>query len=133
MGGLAYAAIPVLLAERVEVPNVVGAASIEEARELAGEDFEVEVADNTARSKEAVGTIVDQRPRAGDGRTAAQGSPIYVDTAGTQVADIPNVEGESRDEAVRILEAAGFQPEEYAEASSEGDEGYVVSQDPQRR
>ncbi len=131
LGGLAYAALPVLLAEKIPVPNLVGAASIEEAQALASEDFVVEVADDSTRSKEAVGTIVDQRPRAGDGRTARRGSPVYVDTAGTQIADVPSVEGESRDEAVRILEEAGFQYEEDTEASDADYKGYVVGQDPQ--
>jgi len=131
LGGLAYAALPVLLAEKIPVPDLVGTASIEEARALVGEDFEVAVEDDSRRSKEAVGTIVDQRPRAGDGRDAPRGSPIYVDLAGIQIADLLNVEGESRDEAVRILEEAGFQYEEDTEASSADNKGYVVSQDPQ--
>ena len=116
LGGLAYAALPVLLAERIGVPDLVGYSSVEEARAAAGDDFEIEVDDDNVRSKEAVGTIVDQSPQTG--REARQGSTIYVDVAGTQVADLPDVEGETRDEAVRILEEAGFEYEETTEESS---------------
>ncbi len=129
VGGLAYA-VPRLVAEDIEVPNLVGYASVEEAEARVGDDFEIEVADESVESKEAVGTIVDQRPRAENEKTADRGSTIYVDISGTQVTDVPDVEGETREEAVRILEEVGFEVNEDTEESSAGNEGYVVGQDP---
>ena len=129
LGGMAYA-IPRLMAEKITVPHLVGYSSVDEAKAQVGDDFEIEVEDDTVRSKEAVGTIVDQRPRAGDGKTAERGSTIYVDTSGTQVTDLPDVEGKTRDEAVQMLEEAGFQYEEETEESSADYKGYVVRQDP---
>jgi serine/threonine-protein kinase len=127
VGGLAYA-VPQLAAEDIEVPNLVGYASVEEAQARVGEDFEVEVEDDNIESKEAVGTIVDQSPQAG--RTANQGSTIYVDISGTQIADLPNVEGEARNEATQTLKEAGFNVREETEESSAENEGYVIGQEP---
>ena len=127
VGGLAYA-VPQLLAEDIDVPNLVGYASVEEAQARIGGDFEVEVEDDNMESKGAVGTIVDQSPQAG--RTANQGSTIYVDISGMQIADLPDVEGEARDEATQTLEEAGFEVQEETDESSAENEGYVIGQDP---
>jgi serine/threonine-protein kinase len=129
VGGMAYA-IPQLLAEDIEVPDLVGYASVEEAQARVGNDFDLEVEDDNMESKEAVGTIVDQSPQARAGRTANQGSTIYVDISGTQIADLPDVEGEARDEAAQTLEEAGFEVQEETDESSAENEGYVISQDP---
>jgi len=127
VGGMAYA-VPQLLAEDIGVPNLVGYASVEEAQARVGDDFEIEVEDDNVESKGAVGTIVDQSPRAE--RTANQGSTIYVDISGTQIADLPDVEGEARDEAVPTLEEAGFEVQEETDESSAENEGYVIGQSP---
>ncbi|MCA1718432.1 MAG: PASTA domain-containing protein, partial [Actinobacteria bacterium] len=129
VGGLAYA-VPQLLAEDIEVPNLVGYASVEEAQARVGDDFEIEVEDDDMESKGAVGTIVDQSPQARAGRTANQGSTIYVDISSTQIADLPDVEGEAREEATQTLEEAGFEVQEETDESSAENEGYVISQDP---
>ncbi len=127
VGGLAYA-IPQLAAEDIEVPDLVGYASVEEAQARVGGDFKVEVEDDNMESTEAVGTIVDQSPQAG--RTANQGSTIYVDISGTQIAELPDVEGKAREEATQTLEEAGFEVQEDTDESTAGNEGYVISQDP---
>ena len=127
VGGLAYA-VPRLVAEDIPVPDLVGYASVAEAQAAVGDDFEVEVEDDDMRSTEAVGTIVDQSPQAE--RTANRGSTIYVDISGTQVADVPDVGGMARDEAVQTLEEAGFEVEEETDESSAENEGYVIDQDP---
>jgi len=126
LGGLAYI-LPQLTAEKIEVPDLRGYSSIEEAQRSVGDDFEVEEGDRV-ESKEAVGTIVNQNPKAG--KTANRGSTIYLTVAGTQVADLPNVEGKTRDEAVRILEEAGFEVEEETEESPASYKNYVVRQNP---
>jgi eukaryotic-like serine/threonine-protein kinase len=126
LGGLAYA-IPLLTAERIEVPNLVGYSSIEEAQAAVGTSFEVEEGDRV-ESKEPIGTIVNQNPKAE--ATANEGSTIFVNVVGTQTTDLPDVEGETRDEAVRILAEAGFEVDEETEASSAANEAYVTDQTP---
>jgi beta-lactam-binding protein with PASTA domain len=126
LGGLAYT-IPKLMAEEITVPDLVGYASIEEAQGAIGDNFKVKEGDRVS-SKEPIDTIVSQNPKAGE--TANQGSTIFVNISGTQVADLPDVEGKTRDEAVRILEEAGFKVEEATKESSVGNEGYVVDQTP---
>jgi serine/threonine-protein kinase len=59
-----------------------------------------------------------------------QGSAISVDVSGTQVTDLPDTTGQTRDEATQTLTNAGFQVSEQTEASSRQEEGYVVNQDP---
>jgi len=128
LGGLAYAVVPSKTpASEVTVPNLVGARSIEEARALAGDRFQV-AQGNRVESREAVGAVVAQDPEAGE--TATQGSKISVDIVGTQVTDLPDVEGASREDAVRILEEAGFKVEEKTEKSSAQNKDYVTKQDP---
>jgi beta-lactam-binding protein with PASTA domain len=126
VGGIAYA-VPQLVAEDIEVPYLVGYASLEEAQAAVGDDFEVEEGDRV-ESKEPEGTIVSQAPRAG--RWENKGSTIYVDISGTQVADLPDVEGVARDEATQTLEEAGFEVQEETEESSAENQGYVIGQDP---
>jgi eukaryotic-like serine/threonine-protein kinase len=127
VGGLAYA-IPRVMAENIAVPNLVGYASVEEAKAAVGDDFKIEVEDDNVSSKEAPGTIVDQSPRSE--RTANRGSTIYVDISGTQVTDLPDVEGMTRDEAMQTLQDAGFEVKEDTEESTAGYKDYVVRQAP---
>ena len=126
LGGTAYALIPGTASEAV-VPHLVGANSVEEARELAGDRFEV-VEGNRVEDTEAVGTIVAQTPYAGE--MAEEGSEISVDIVGTRIADVPDVEGETREEAERILKEAGFEIEVKTVGSSAGDENQVIGQNP---
>jgi O-antigen/teichoic acid export membrane protein len=76
--------------EKAPVPDLVGADSIEKAREKVGDQFEI-LEDKRVRSRVATGTIVAQNPQAGE--TAQRGSAISVDVSATQIADLPNVEG----------------------------------------
>jgi beta-lactam-binding protein with PASTA domain len=62
------------------------------------------------------------------------GGVAYALTRGTnenvEAPDLPDVRGETREEAVRILEGAGFEVEEETEESSAENEGSVTEQDP---
>ncbi len=105
------------------VPNLVRAGSVEEAQEKVGDLFEV-VEDKRVRSREANGTIVAQHPEAGE--MAEWGSKICVNVSGTQIADLPNVEGKTREEAERILEEAGFKVAVKTQESSPENENFVT-------
>jgi beta-lactam-binding protein with PASTA domain/class 3 adenylate cyclase/tRNA A-37 threonylcarbamoyl transferase component Bud32 len=127
LGGIAYAFGPWRTAPEAVVPHLVGASSIEEARELAGDRFEV-VEGSRVEGTEAVGTIVAQDPYAGE--MAEDGSEISVDTVGTRVAEVPDVQGKTREEAERILKEAGFEIEVKTARSSAEDENLVIEQNP---
>ncbi len=126
LGGTAYALAPRTASEAV-VPHLVGASSIEEARELAGDRFEV-VEGSRVEGTEAVGTIVAQDPYAGE--TAEEGAEISVDVVGTRIAEVPDVKGKTREEAERILKGAGFEIEVKTASSSAEDENLVIGQNP---
>jgi serine/threonine-protein kinase len=127
LGGVAYTFGLWKTAAEVSVPDLVGARSIEEAQALAGNKFEV-VEGKRVESREAVGTILEQNPKAGE--MAKEGSEIFVDVSGTQVTDLPNVEGETREAAKKTLEEAGFEVEVKTEESSAQQENLVTKQDP---
>ncbi len=127
LGGAAYAFGPWETAPEAVVPHLVGADSLEEARELAGGRFEV-VEGSSVEGKEAVGTIVAQDPY--DGEMAEEGSEISVDVVGTRIAGVPDVQGKTREEAERILKEAGFEIEVRTARSSADDENLVIGQDP---
>jgi beta-lactam-binding protein with PASTA domain len=127
LGGAAYAFGPWEKAPEAVVPHLVGADSLEEARELAGGRFEV-VEGSSVEGKEAVGTIVAQDPYAGE--MAEEGSEISVDVVGTRIADVPDVRGKTREEAERILKEAGFEIEVRTARSSADDENLVIGQNP---
>jgi eukaryotic-like serine/threonine-protein kinase len=127
LGGAAFAFGPWEKAPEAVVPHLVGADSLEEARELAGGRFEV-VEGSSVEGKEAVGTIVAQDPYAGE--MAEEGSKISVAVVGTRIADVPDVRGKTREEAERILKEAGFEIEVRTARSSAEDENLVIGQNP---
>jgi beta-lactam-binding protein with PASTA domain/class 3 adenylate cyclase/tRNA A-37 threonylcarbamoyl transferase component Bud32 len=128
LGGAAYAFAPWGAAPETRVPDLVGADSIAEAQEMAGDNFEV-LEGNRVESKEAIGAIVAQNPEAGE--MAERGSGIAVDVSSTRIADVPDVEAETREDAERVLEEAGFDVEVSTEESSAENENIVMGQDPQ--
>ena len=129
LSGISYAFAQGLLSPtpEAEVPNLVGASSIEEAQKLAGEDFKV-TEGARKESKEAVGTVIGQDPNVGTEKP--KGSTISVDVSGTQIADLPDVKGQTREEAERILKLAGFEVEVKARESSAQEKNLVTGQDP---
>ncbi len=124
LGGGAYA-LTRGTNENVEVPDLAGASSVEEAQRVAGGELEVVEGDGV-ESQEPIGTVVEQDPAAGE--TVVEGSTISVDVS--RGVNLPDVRGETREEAVQILEGAGFEVEEETEESSAENEGSVTEQDP---
>ena len=123
-GGLAYAAGWWEPVSKVEVPNLVGVSSLQEARTNA-ENLELALG-SRVKSEEPIGTIVGQIPEAGG--TVDRGSIVYVDVS--DGVELPDVRGAPRDEAVQILEGADFRVDEETEESSAENKGYVTRQDP---
>jgi len=84
--------------------------------------------DTGVESQEPQGPVVEQDPPAGE--TADEGS-IISSVDDSKGANLPDVRGKARDEAVRLLERAGFEVKEETEESTAANEGYVTKQDPQ--
>ncbi|HEY0129451.1 MAG TPA: PASTA domain-containing protein, partial [Rubrobacteraceae bacterium] len=127
LGGLAYTLLT--LGPPRTVPDLQNAGSIEEAEQIAAEAGNFEVVEGTRQdSKQPEGAIISQTPAAGE--TLRERSRIYVIVSGRQVAEVPDVGGQTSEEATQTLEEAGFEVEEETGESSESYEGYVTGQDP---
>ena len=127
LGGLAYTLLT--LGPPRTVPDLQNAGSIEEAQQIAAEAGNFEVVEGTRQdSKQPEGAIISQTPAAGE--TLREGSRIYVIVSGRQVAEVPDVGGQTSEEATQSLEEAGFEVEEETGESSESYKGYVTGQDP---
>ena len=128
LAAFAYAFAQGRMTPKVEVPNLLGYSSIEEAQNKAGDKFEV-VKGKGTQSEESVGTIVAQNPEAG--AEVPEGSKVSVDVVETQVAKLPDVKGKTREEAEQTLKDAGFKVEANTKESSTQEKNYVIEQDPQ--
>ena len=126
LGGLGYTLLPNQNVAYAEAPDLLGARSIDEARAMAG-NFQV-VEGGREDSREPKGAIIRQSPEPGE--QAEEGSQIYVILSARQMTNLPNVEGETGEEAERILEEVGFEVEVNQEESSAAYKGYVTEQDP---
>src|SRR5918998_562347 len=127
LGGLAYTLLT--LGPPRTVPDLQNAGSIEEAEQIATEAGNFEVVEGTRQdSKQPEGAIISQTPAAGE--TLREGSRIYVIVSGRQVAEVPDVGGQTSEEATQTLEEVGFEVEEETGESSESYKGYVTGQDP---
>jgi eukaryotic-like serine/threonine-protein kinase len=91
----------------VEVPDVSGR-PLEEAREaLAARGLETEVASERVHAKVPAGEVARQFPRAG--YEAAEGEAVTLTLSdGPEMIEVPDVVGDSVDDARQTLEAAGF-------------------------
>ena len=127
LAGTAYALIGGTNEHAVGVADLVDASSVGKPQGVA--DGNVEVSQDTGvESQEPQGPVVEQDPPAGE--TADEGS-IISSVDDSKGANLPDVRGKARDEAVRLLEKAGFEVKEETEESTAANEGYVTKQDPQ--
>jgi eukaryotic-like serine/threonine-protein kinase len=110
----------------LEVPNLNGARSLQEAREMAGENFVVEGV--SVESGEPVGTVVSQDPKPGE--TADEGTTISVRVSGTQIEVLPDVEGKTIEEARQSIRSRPFGLKVKTVESSTQEIGRVLEQDP---
>ncbi|MCG7525205.1 PASTA domain-containing protein, partial [Streptomyces sp. OfavH-34-F] len=103
-------AIVVSKGSPVDVPDVTGL-SVEDATEaLADEGLKAKVKPGRVHSPEEAGDIAHQSP--GEGTEAAEGDTITLTvSSGPRMVDVPDVVGDSVDEAREELEAAGFEVE----------------------
>lgn len=134
LAGLAWAGFSLLLGTgepapeppaMIQVPDLQGM-TLAEADEQHGENFEISE-DDQENSSRPENTILSQDPEPGVQRE--ENSEIGVTVASGQ-NEVPDVGGESLDEARDTLEEAGFEVAVTEEESSAEQEGQVISQSP---
>ncbi|MGI9049075.1 MAG: Stk1 family PASTA domain-containing Ser/Thr kinase, partial [Rubrobacteraceae bacterium] len=112
-------------APQIDIPSLIGM-KLDEAQQRYKGEFQI-VEDKRIESQKPVNTILEQDPSSGK---AEKGSDVSVVVSGTQVADVPDVKGKIREEAVSSLEEAGFKVTVEEKESSSSEDGLVTSQDP---
>lgn len=121
-------ATPTAPAQLVAVPKLVGLTLDQAKAAVVTSGFAVQEEDRVISNKPA-GTILSQTPQAGD--QAASGSPIRVTVSGGKTGEkVPSVLGKKRENAVSVLEAAGFKVGSVTVVSDPAPEGTVMSQTP---
>jgi eukaryotic-like serine/threonine-protein kinase len=110
------------------VPDVIGDSEKEAKKALKEAGFKPKSQDEFSESV-AEGSVIRTIPAAGE--KADEGSKVtIVLSRGTQPVTVPNVVGQSRDNASNTLENAGFSVDVNEQQSTSADPGTVLSQNP---
>ncbi|GAB2839669.1 Stk1 family PASTA domain-containing Ser/Thr kinase [Streptomyces deserti] len=95
----------------VDVPDVTGEDLAEARADLENAGLKVEIASARVNSEHDKGQVARQTP--GGGSQAAEGDTVTLTLSkGPEMVEVPDVVGDSVDDAKRKLEAAGFQVDE---------------------
>lgn len=95
----------------VDVPDVTGEDLADAKADLAEAGLKVKVAATRVNSEDDAGQVARQTPDAGS--RAAEGDTVTLTLSkGPEMVEVPDVTGDSVDDAKSELEAAGFQVEE---------------------
>ncbi|WP_329299205.1 Stk1 family PASTA domain-containing Ser/Thr kinase [Streptomyces sp. NBC_00659] len=95
----------------VELPDVTGSSVEDATAELEGAGLKVKIAAERVNSEFDKGQVAQQTPRAG--REAATGDTVTLTLSkGPEMVEVPDVVGDSVDDAKKALEDAGFQVDE---------------------
>lgn len=112
-----------------EVPNLLGKTETDAKELLNDMDLGIRVDTREESDEYEEGEICEQKTEAGT--EVDKNTTIHVVvSSGLKGSTVPNVVGDSEDEATKTLEDAGFEVETEAEYSSDVDEGKVISQSP---
>ncbi|WP_164904786.1 Stk1 family PASTA domain-containing Ser/Thr kinase [Streptomyces cyaneus] len=96
----------------VDVPDVTGESLADAKAELAEAGLKVKIAATRVNSEFDAGQVAQQTP-AGDGKQAAEGDTVTLTLSkGPEMIEVPDVVGDSVDDARAALEAAGFEVDE---------------------
>ncbi|HWX88299.1 MAG TPA: PASTA domain-containing protein, partial [Solirubrobacteraceae bacterium] len=113
---------------RVTVPNLAGETQAAAVASLQHEGL-VPVVSLAANARVPSGQVVGSTPPSGT--IVAKGSRVSVIvSSGPGVIGLPNVNGKSSSEAVKILREKGFQPSTQDQSSESVEKGRVISTDP---
>jgi serine/threonine-protein kinase len=115
-------------AERIDVPNVLGKAQTEATELLTDAGFEVEQ-EFEANESVPANTVFRQEPQAGTRLEEGDTVTIFV-SEGAAPVEVPNVVGDTVDDARGALERAGFLVDTVDKESETVPKGQVMEQDP---
>jgi beta-lactam-binding protein with PASTA domain/predicted Ser/Thr protein kinase len=114
-------------AAEIEVPSLVGQQQAQ--AEAALERVELTPRVERQPSNEPPGTVIDQNPNAG--ATVEEGAEVtLVVSAGPRTVPVPDVTGQTQDDAIMALSDAGFTTTVQEEPHEEIPEGSVIRTDP---
>jgi serine/threonine-protein kinase len=112
----------------VRVPDVVGQTEDAAVRELEGVDLDVRIRREFNRQFDQ-GEVFQQQPAAG--QRIETGSPVTIFVSrGVQQAEVPNVSGQSQDDAEAAIADAGLRVGDVSDEFSDEPEGTVIGQSP---
>ncbi len=112
---------------RVRVPDVTGSTVTIATERLERAGFEVTVVER--QSRRPAGIVISQQP--GGGEQAPEGATVrLVVSQGAGSAPVPQVEGQTREEAVDRIESAGFKTKVIRRSSDDVDNGRVIETNP---
>jgi beta-lactam-binding protein with PASTA domain/predicted Ser/Thr protein kinase len=115
-------------AELVSMPDVVGLEEEDAVDRLEERDLRVKVETENHETAPR-GEVFDQDPDAG--QEVESGTEVTITVSkGPPRVEVPDVTGQPEDEAIVTLQDAGFDVNPTEEASSDVEEGLVISQDP---
>jgi serine/threonine-protein kinase len=101
-------ALTVSRGEPVGAPDVIGSNLQEASRKLREAGLEVRVAGRRIFSEERKNTVAEQTPA--EGTRLAEGDTVTLTfSKGPEMVEVPEVGGRSEEEALAVLEAAGFE------------------------
>ena len=113
----------------IRVPNVTGLAFDDAVRRLAERGLQGVKGEERFHAASPKGTVLEQAPAAGS--TDVEGATITLTlSAGQQSAKVPSVNGQSRADAERALQEAGFDVGDVSERPSNLPAGPVVESNP---
>lgn len=96
----------------VDVPDVTGASPADARAELEEAGLKVKIAPTRVNSEFDAGQVAQQTPAA-NGKQAAEGDTVTLTLSkGPEMIEVPDVVGDSVDDARAALEAAGFEVDE---------------------
>ena len=112
----------------IKIADVVGL-DVEAAKEMLNDQYLENIVLEYRESDEVeANKVISQNPAAGE--MVAQDDLItLVVSSGSATIPVPNVVGEEEEEAIRILEDAGFRVSTKTDFDDEIEEGHVISQD----
>ncbi|MGW2421664.1 Stk1 family PASTA domain-containing Ser/Thr kinase [Streptomyces sp. NPDC001709] len=95
----------------IDVPDVTGDDPVDAKQELTDAGLKVKIAPEQVNSEYDKGKVARQSP--GDGSRAAEGDTVTLTLSkGPEMVEVPDVVGDSVDDAHKALEGAGFKVEE---------------------
>ena len=127
-GTLAY--LNITNPAEVELPDIVGMSKEEAQKTVEDLKLVFEVSSEEFNKDVPEGYVISQDPTYIADYNVKEGSTVkVVISKGQEKTTVPNVEGEERSEAIKMLEDAKLKAEVVEETSKTVKEGYVISQE----